>query len=147
MFEHCFNMLHPSIRSRLVETQTIVFGFSREHVKPLGKTELDVCFGGSGRCRRAIMKFTVIPAPSPFNIILGHLALKQLRAVPPTIHGIMKFPTHWGVATVESLTSVMFECRREGKKQAVEQSKNVRTQDDTSPTKHALINLAYPEQL
>ncbi|GKB28277.1 reverse transcriptase domain-containing protein [Tanacetum coccineum] len=45
MFEKCFNMLHPSIRARLVETQTIVSGFSREQVKPLGKIEIDVCFG------------------------------------------------------------------------------------------------------
>ncbi|GJR94829.1 reverse transcriptase domain-containing protein [Tanacetum coccineum] len=100
MFKHCFNMLHPSIQSRLVETQTTVSGFSREQVKPLGKIELDVCFGGSGRCRRAIMKFTVIPAPSPYNIILGHPGLKQLRA---------------------------------GKKQAVESSENVRTQDNIIP--------------
>ncbi|GJV72734.1 reverse transcriptase domain-containing protein [Tanacetum coccineum] len=91
MFKHCFNMLHPSIRSRLVETQTTVSGFSGEHVKPLGKIELDVCFGGSGRCRRAILKFTIIPAPSPYNIILGRPSLKQLRAVPSTIHGMMKF--------------------------------------------------------
>ncbi|GJS97288.1 reverse transcriptase domain-containing protein [Tanacetum coccineum] len=147
MFEHCFNMLHPSIRSRLVETQTTVFRFSREQVKPLGKIELNVCFGGSGRCRRAIMKFTVIPAPSPYNIILGRLGLKQLRAIPSTIHGMMKFPTPWGVATVVSQTPMVFECRSEGKKQAMEPSKNVRTQEDTNPTKHVLINPAYPEQL
>ncbi|GJV76125.1 hypothetical protein Tco_1507709 [Tanacetum coccineum] len=71
MFEHCFNMLHPAIQARLVETKTIVSGFSGEQVKPLGKIELDVCFGGNGRCQRAIMKCTVIPAPSPYNIILG----------------------------------------------------------------------------
>ncbi|GJT56486.1 reverse transcriptase domain-containing protein [Tanacetum coccineum] len=88
------------LESRLVETQTTVSGFSGEQVKPLGKIELDVCFGGSGRCRRAIMKFTVIPAPSPYNIILGHPGLKQLRA---------------------------------GKKQAVESSENVRTQDNIIP--------------
>ncbi|GJZ04185.1 reverse transcriptase domain-containing protein [Tanacetum coccineum] len=41
MFEHCFNMLHPAIRARLVETQTTVSGFSGEQVKPLGKIELD----------------------------------------------------------------------------------------------------------
>nr|GEW18605.1 reverse transcriptase domain-containing protein [Tanacetum cinerariifolium] len=39
MFEQCFNMLHPSIWSRLVETQTTMSGFSREQVKPLGKIE------------------------------------------------------------------------------------------------------------
>ncbi|GJU04635.1 reverse transcriptase domain-containing protein [Tanacetum coccineum] len=93
MFEHCFNMLHPAIQARLVETQTTVFGFSGEQVKPLGKIKLDVCFRGNGRCQRAIMKFTVIPAPSPYNIILGRPGLRQLRAIPSTIHGIMKFPT------------------------------------------------------
>ncbi|GJX41954.1 reverse transcriptase domain-containing protein [Tanacetum coccineum] len=30
MYEHCFNMLHPAIKSRLTETHTIVSGFSRE---------------------------------------------------------------------------------------------------------------------
>ncbi|GKE36187.1 reverse transcriptase domain-containing protein [Tanacetum coccineum] len=71
MFEHCFNMLHLAIQARLVETQTTVSGFSGEQVKLLGKIELDVCFRGNKRCRRAIRKFTVIPAPSPYNIILG----------------------------------------------------------------------------
>ncbi|GJS40797.1 hypothetical protein Tco_0565840 [Tanacetum coccineum] len=70
MYGHCFNMLHPSIRARLTKTQIIVSGFSGDQVKPLGKIELDVCFGGDDMCRRAIMKFTVIPAPLPYNIIL-----------------------------------------------------------------------------
>ncbi|GKC80756.1 hypothetical protein Tco_1131530 [Tanacetum coccineum] len=86
MFEHCFNMLHPAMQARLVETQTTVSGFSGEHVKPLGKIELDVCFEGSGLCQRAIMKFTIILTPSPYNIILGRLSLKQLIAIPFAIH-------------------------------------------------------------
>ncbi|GKD52220.1 reverse transcriptase domain-containing protein [Tanacetum coccineum] len=76
---------------------------------PLGKIELDVCFGGSGRCRREILKFTIIPAPSPYNIILG-------------------------VARLVSQTPVVFECRREGKKQAVEPSKERKAQDTLSLT-------------
>ncbi|GJU77249.1 reverse transcriptase domain-containing protein [Tanacetum coccineum] len=72
---------------RLTKTQTMMSGFSGEQVKPLGKIKLDVCFGGDGLCRRAIMKFTVIPTPSPYNIILGRPCLKQLRAIPSTIHG------------------------------------------------------------
>ncbi|GKB35800.1 reverse transcriptase domain-containing protein [Tanacetum coccineum] len=113
MFEHCFNMLHPSIQSRLVETQTTVFGFSREQVKPLGKIELDVCCEGSGRCQRAILKFTIIPAPSPYSIILGRPGLKQLRAIPSTIHGMMKFLTPWGVATLNH--QALTECQSIGK--------------------------------
>nr|GEU58653.1 reverse transcriptase domain-containing protein [Tanacetum cinerariifolium] len=112
MFEHCFNMLHPSIRSKLVETQTIVFGFSGEQVKPLGNIKLDVCFRGGGRCRRAIMKFTVIPAPSPYNIIMGRPGLKQLRAIPSTIHGMIKFPTPWGGnSTIASAGGVRIQKR------------------------------------
>nr|GEX01354.1 putative reverse transcriptase domain, ribonuclease H-like domain protein [Tanacetum cinerariifolium] len=34
MFEHYFNMLHPFIRSRLVEMQTTLFGFSGERLSP-----------------------------------------------------------------------------------------------------------------
>ncbi|GJZ82875.1 reverse transcriptase domain-containing protein [Tanacetum coccineum] len=147
MFEHCFNMLHPAIQARLVETQTTVSGFSGEQVKPLGKIELDVCFGGNGRCRRAIMKFTVIPAPSPYNIILGRPGLRQLRAIPSTIHGIMKFPTPWGVATIVSQATMVLQCGSERKKQVGELPEEVKVLNDTSPTEHVLINPAYPEQL
>ncbi|GJZ78085.1 reverse transcriptase domain-containing protein [Tanacetum coccineum] len=77
-------------------------------VKPLGKIKLDVCFGGSGLCRRAIMKFTIIPAPSPFNIILGRPDLKQLRVIPSTIYGMMKFPNPWGIAMLVSQTPIVF---------------------------------------
>nr|GEW49376.1 hypothetical protein [Tanacetum cinerariifolium] len=40
MSKHCFNNLHPSIKARLTETQTMVSGFSRERVKPMGKIGL-----------------------------------------------------------------------------------------------------------
>ncbi|GJX99094.1 reverse transcriptase domain-containing protein [Tanacetum coccineum] len=109
-------------------------------VKPLGKIELDVCFGGGRRCRRAIMKFTVIPAPSHYNIIMGRPGLKQLRVIPSTIHGMMKFPTPWGVATILSQAPVVFECRREGKKKAVKPSENERMQGNISPT----MQVKYP---
>ncbi|GJT29574.1 reverse transcriptase domain-containing protein [Tanacetum coccineum] len=104
-------------------------GFSGEQVKPLGKIELDVCFGGVGLCQRAIMKFTIIPAPSPNNIILGCPGLKQLRAIPSTIHGMMKVPTLWVIATLMSQAPIIFECRREGKKQAVERPKETEPQE------------------
>nr|GEV21451.1 reverse transcriptase domain-containing protein [Tanacetum cinerariifolium] len=136
MFKQCFNMLHPSIQARLVEMQTTVSGFSREQVKPLAKIELDVCFGGSGLYQRVIMKFTIILAPSPYNIILGRSCLKQLRTIPSTIHGMMKFPNLWGIATMVSQAPIIFECRREGKKQAVEQSEETKPQEKTRKIPH-----------
>ncbi|GJX88251.1 hypothetical protein Tco_0340265 [Tanacetum coccineum] len=86
-------------------------------------------------------------APSPYNIILGRPGLKQLRAIPSTIHGMMKFPTPWGIATLVSQAPIIFECRREGKKQAVEQSEETKSQEKVSLTEHVLVNPAYPEQL
>ncbi|GKD66982.1 reverse transcriptase domain-containing protein, partial [Tanacetum coccineum] len=133
------------------ETQTTVLGFSGEIVKPLGKIKLDVCFGGVGRFRRAMMRFTIISAPSPYNIILGRSALKQLRAIPSTIHGMMKFPTRWGIATVLSQAPTILECRREEKKQAREKKKDpveeMEPMESPSQTKLVLVNPAYPEQL
>ncbi|GJS66043.1 hypothetical protein Tco_0680607 [Tanacetum coccineum] len=147
MYGHCFNMLHPSIRARLVKTQTTVSRFSSEQVKPLGKIQLDVCFRGSGLCQRAIMKFTVILASSLYNIILGRPGLKQLRAIPSTIHGMMKFLTPWGITTLVSQTLAVFECKRVGKKQVVEPTKGTESQERVGLTEEILVNSAYPEQL
>nr|GEV10214.1 reverse transcriptase domain-containing protein [Tanacetum cinerariifolium] len=147
MYENCFNMLHPTIKERLTETPTTVSRFLGEQVKPLGKIELDVCFVGSGLYRRAIMKFIVIPDPSPYNIILGRPGLKQLRAIPSTIHGKIKFPTPWGIATLVSQTAMVFEYRRVGKRQTLEPSKKAEPRGKIGLTEEVLINQAYPYQL
>nr|GEV44418.1 reverse transcriptase domain-containing protein [Tanacetum cinerariifolium] len=58
-----------------------------------------------------------------------------------------EIPNPLGVATLVSQTSVVFECRREGKKQAVEPFKERGTQATISLTNQVLINPAYLEQL
>ena len=100
MYKHCFDSFHPSIRARLTATHTTLSGFSGEQVKPLGKIEMEVCFGSDGLCARTTMKFIVLPSSSPYNIILGRSGLKKLRAIPSTIHAMMKFPTPRGIATL-----------------------------------------------
>ncbi|GJT36512.1 reverse transcriptase domain-containing protein [Tanacetum coccineum] len=120
MFEHCFEKLNPRIKARLRETQTDLVGFAGEVSKPLGKIELEVCFGNRGLCRRTFMKFIVVRAPSPYNTILGRPGLKTLRAIPFTIHAMMKFPTLKGVATLVTRTLIITECRCLEKKQMVE---------------------------
>ncbi|GJZ21061.1 reverse transcriptase domain-containing protein [Tanacetum coccineum] len=100
MFKHCFKNLNPRIKAGLRETQTDLVRFAREVSKPLGNIELEVCFGNGGLCRRTFMKFIVVRAPSLYNIILGRPGLKTLRAIPSTIHAMMKYPTPKGVATL-----------------------------------------------
>ncbi|GKF07492.1 hypothetical protein Tco_0041716, partial [Tanacetum coccineum] len=98
-----------------------------------------------------MMRFTIVPAPSPYNIILGRPALKKLRTIPSTIHGMMKFPTRWGITAVLSQAPTVLECRREEKKQAREKEKDlvkeIEPTESPSPMEFVLVNPAYPEQL
>ncbi|GKD26386.1 hypothetical protein Tco_1232600 [Tanacetum coccineum] len=63
MFEHCFKNLEVKTKARLKETQMDLVGFAWEISKPLGKIELEVCFGNGGLCRRTSMKFIMFPTP------------------------------------------------------------------------------------
>nr|GEU41421.1 reverse transcriptase domain-containing protein [Tanacetum cinerariifolium] len=121
MFEHCFENLSPTIKGRLKETQTDLVGFAWEAMKPLGKIELEVCFGSKGLCKRTTMKFTVIRDPSPYNIILGRTGLRTLSGIPSTIHSMMKFPTPRGIATLVIRSVIISECRQLEKKQVIEE--------------------------
>ncbi|GJY19642.1 hypothetical protein Tco_0391133 [Tanacetum coccineum] len=103
------------------EGDSNLVGFAGEATKPLGKIELEVCFRSEGLRRRTTMKFIVIRAPSPYNIILGRTGLRTLRAIPSTIHSMMKFPTLKGVATLVTRSVIISECRRLEKKQVVEE--------------------------
>ncbi|GKC04052.1 reverse transcriptase domain-containing protein [Tanacetum coccineum] len=98
MFEHCFRNLPTAVQARLTQTHTELVGFSGEQLLPMGKIELDVVFGSEGLCRRTMMKFTVVQASSPYNIILGRTGIKELRAIPSTMHAMIKFPTPSGIA-------------------------------------------------
>ncbi|GJZ12117.1 reverse transcriptase domain-containing protein, partial [Tanacetum coccineum] len=100
MFEHCFENLPAKVRVGLRETRTDLVGFACEVAKPLGKIDLEVCFGNEGLSRRMSIKFLVVRAPSPYNIILGRLGLKALHAIPSTIHSMIRFPTPKGIATL-----------------------------------------------
>ncbi|GJW88661.1 hypothetical protein Tco_0164001 [Tanacetum coccineum] len=48
MFEHCFENLPAKVRAGLRETRTDLVGFAGEVAKPLGKIDLEVCFGNEG---------------------------------------------------------------------------------------------------
>ncbi|GKB02019.1 reverse transcriptase domain-containing protein [Tanacetum coccineum] len=96
MFEHFFDNLPLSVKDQLTQTHTELVGFFREQLIPMGKIELSVMFRSEGLCRRTMMKFTVVRASSPYNIILGRTGMKELRAISSTTHAMMKFPTPRG---------------------------------------------------
>nr|GEX65009.1 hypothetical protein [Tanacetum cinerariifolium] len=137
-------IVEAEIKAGLRETQTDLVGFAREVSKPLGKIELEVCFGNGGLYMRNSMKFIVVRAPSPYNIILGRPNLKTLRAISSTIHLKMKFLTPKGVATVVTWTLIIVECRRLEKEQLVEVSPEEK--GVVAVTEEVLVNLSFPDQ-
>ncbi|GJX19691.1 reverse transcriptase domain-containing protein [Tanacetum coccineum] len=115
----CFENLPEKVRAGLRETRTDLVGFAGEVAKPLGKIDLEVCFGNEGLSRRTSMKFIIIRAPSPYNVILGRPGLKILHAIPSTIHSMIKFPTPKGIATLIARTITIAECRLREEKQMI----------------------------
>ncbi|GJX15958.1 reverse transcriptase domain-containing protein [Tanacetum coccineum] len=110
-------------------------GFVGEVSKPLRKIELEVCFGNGGLCRNTSMKFIVVRAPSPYNVILG---------IPSTIHSMM-FPTPKGIDTLVTRTVIIAECRRLEKKQMIEE--NPEGKGEVAVTEEVLVNPSFPDQL
>ena len=132
---------------------TPLVGFAGEAINPLGKIELEVCFGNEGLYRRTTMKFAIIRSPSPYNIILGRSGIKKLRAIPSTIHAMMKFPTPRGIATLVTRSVIISECRKLEEKFLLE--KETKTEGPPTPmieeratgTEEIMVHPAYPEQL
>ncbi|XP_076928212.1 uncharacterized protein LOC143592093 [Bidens hawaiensis] len=107
MYEHCFIRLQRKIRSKLEEDVCPLMGFSREVVEPLGSLTLPFTLRDGEKTRTVYLRFSMVRAPSKYNIILGRPGMKALRAVPSMFHGYMRFPTPKGIATVRSSTELV----------------------------------------
>ncbi|GJU90373.1 reverse transcriptase domain-containing protein [Tanacetum coccineum] len=152
MFEHCFENLPAKVKAGLRETRTDLVGFAGEVAKPLGKIELEVCFGNEGLSRRMSIKFLVIRAPSPYNIILGRPGLKALHAIPSTIHSMIRFPTPKGIATLVTRSTIIAECRlREEKQILTEKQPEIheagQPDEGADLTEQILVNPSFPDQM
>lgn len=99
------------------------------------------------------MKFVVVRSPSPYNIILGRSGIKKLRAIPSTIHSMMKFPTPRGIATLVTRSVIISECRKleekflSKKETEVKASSETTITNETTETEEILVHPAYPDQL
>ncbi|GJX94881.1 reverse transcriptase domain-containing protein [Tanacetum coccineum] len=146
MFEHCFENLPEKVRAGLRETRTDLVGFAGEVAKPLGKIDLEVRFGNEGLSRRTSMKFIIIRAPSPYNVILGRPGLKILHAIPSTIHSMIKFPTPKGIATLIARTITIAECRLREEKQMIREE-TPQEEEGVDVTEQIIVNPSFPDQM
>ncbi|GKE51906.1 hypothetical protein Tco_1487062 [Tanacetum coccineum] len=97
-----------------------------------------------------MMKFTVVEASSPYNIILGRTGMRELCAVSSTTHAMMKFPTPRGITTLVPRKDAIFECRQieGGMKVSPGEAPEEKTGEkkEESPTEDVVINPAFPDQ-
>ncbi|GJV96071.1 reverse transcriptase domain-containing protein [Tanacetum coccineum] len=131
-----------------------LWGYVRQggKTKPLGKIDLEVCFGNEGLSRRMSIKFLVIRALSPYNIILVRPGLKALHAIPSTIHSMIRFPTPKGIATLVTRSTIIAECRlREEKQIPTEKQPEVhetgQPDEGADLTEQILVNPYFPDQI
>ncbi|XP_071688825.1 uncharacterized protein [Rutidosis leptorrhynchoides] len=83
---------------------TVLSGFSDESAWPLGciKLELElVDDNDSTRTRVVHVEFRVMRSYSCYNALLRRVTLQKFGMVPSTVHGMIKFPTKQGIATIQ----------------------------------------------
>jgi hypothetical protein len=80
---------------------------------PLGKIELDVCFGNSNNYHREKLEFEVMDWPSQYHAILGRPAFAKFMAVPHYAYLTLKIPGPKGTITVQGSFEVSNTCDKE----------------------------------
>jgi hypothetical protein len=80
---------------------------------PLGKIELDVCFGDSSNFRREKLEFEVMDWPSHYHAILGRPTFAKFMTVPHYAYLPLKIPGPKGVITVKGSFEVSNTCDKE----------------------------------
>jgi hypothetical protein len=80
---------------------------------PLGKIELDVCFGNSNTYCREKLDFEVMDWPSQYHAILGCPAFAKFMAVPHYAYLMLKIPGPKGTITVQGSFEVSNTCDKE----------------------------------
>jgi hypothetical protein len=80
---------------------------------PLGRIELDVCFGNSSSYRREKLEFEVMDWPSQCHAILGRPAFAKFMAVPHYAYLTLKIPGPKGTITVQGSFEVSNTCDKE----------------------------------
>jgi hypothetical protein len=80
---------------------------------PMGKIELDICFGDYHNFRREKLEFEVMDWPSQYHAILGRLAFARFMAVPHYAYLVLKIPGPNGVITVKGSFKVSDTCDKE----------------------------------
>jgi hypothetical protein len=78
----------------------------------MGRVQLEVFFGEKGNSRHEPIWFEVVDMSSPYNALLGRLALAKFMAVLHYVYLKMKLPGPRSVITVSRCFKKSMECAR-----------------------------------
>ncbi|GJS22591.1 reverse transcriptase domain-containing protein [Tanacetum coccineum] len=110
LYEHCFNRFRPEVKNQMVPSSTLLVRFSGEIIWPLGQISLLVKIGDEEHSTFAWINVMVVRSPSPYNGIIGRPWVRKIRAIPSTVHGMLKFPVVGGIVTLRSSMIIPLEC-------------------------------------
>ncbi|XP_071695339.1 uncharacterized protein [Rutidosis leptorrhynchoides] len=142
MYEHCFRLLPGAVRAKLVAHNTALSGFSRESAWPIGIIQLELELVDDDNMelvRSTTVEFSVVRSYSKYNTLLGRTTLQKLAAIPSTIHGLIKFPTPLGIATIRSE-------KQDASVAAVEQAEQQPSEAEQIRSCMIIANPRHPEQ-
>ncbi|XP_023735853.2 uncharacterized protein LOC111883767 [Lactuca sativa] len=109
IYEHCFRLLPDRWKDNLRPTTGRLVGFTGHSLWPF-HPPLTITSHDKQRKKTTLIDFVVIWHSAEHNIILGRTALLKLGAVPSTMHGIMKFDTTKGEATILATPPRELQC-------------------------------------
>ncbi|GJV23647.1 reverse transcriptase domain-containing protein [Tanacetum coccineum] len=110
LYEHCFSRFRSEVKNQMIPAATPLVGFSGEIIWPLGQISLLVKIGDEEHSTSVWMNFMVVRSPSPYNGIIRRPRVRNIRAIPSTAHGMLKFPVTGGIVTLQSSKIIPLEC-------------------------------------
>ncbi|XP_071689102.1 uncharacterized protein [Rutidosis leptorrhynchoides] len=110
MFEHCFLQLPENFRRKKKAATSPLPGFNCTATWPVGSITLEVVLVTLPFQSAADIEFSIVKTDSRYNVILGRNALQKFGAITSTVHGMLKFPTPAGIATIRTQEMEPIEC-------------------------------------
>nr|GEY29394.1 hypothetical protein [Tanacetum cinerariifolium] len=120
IYEHCFTKIRPS----KIDLKVPLIGFSREESWSIWEIPLEITIGDAPLVRKETLNFVIVKSNSPYNMLLGRIAMQKIGIVVSTIHNAIKFHIAKGVGSV-FLTYESDEVK-EGMKKYPEQTITIR---------------------
>ncbi|GJV99658.1 reverse transcriptase domain-containing protein [Tanacetum coccineum] len=109
LYEHCFNRLCSEVKNQMVPATAPLISFSGEIIWPMGQILLPVKIGDAEHFTSTWMNFVIVISLSLYNGIIGRPGVRKIQAVPSTAHGMLKFPVHRGILTLQSSKIIPLE--------------------------------------